>query len=132
LAAVTVDGKIHIIGGRFGASRDFTNLHDVYDPATDSWKSAPPLPTPRSSVAAALYRGMIVVDGGECNNGAIFNENEGYDVKAERWVTLAPMPTGLHGFGAAVVGPNLYFLGGANQCGGGPTKVSANVYAFTL
>lgn len=132
VGAVAVGGKIHIIGGRFGASRDFTGLHDVYDPATNTWTSAAPLPTPRSSVAAALYHGMIVVDGGECNNGAIFNENEGYDVKSDRWVTLATMPIGLHGFGAAVVGPTLYFLGGANQCGGGPTKVSANIFAFNL
>lgn len=132
IAAVTVDNKIHVIGGRFGSSRDFTGLHDVYDPATDTWSPAPPLPTARSSVAAALYRGLIVVDGGECNNGAIFNENEGYDVKTQRWITLTPMPTGLHGFGAAVVGSNLYFIGGASQCGGGAAKVSAGIFAFNL
>jgi N-acetylneuraminic acid mutarotase len=132
LAAVTVDNRIHVIGGRFGSSRDLTGLHDVYDPATDTWSAAPPLPTPRSSVAAALYRGLIVVDGGECNNGAIFNENEGYDVKTQRWLTLAPMPTGLHGFGGAVVGSNRYFPGGANQCGGGAAKVSSTIFAFNL
>lgn len=132
LAAVTVDNKIHVIGGRFGSSRDLTGLHDVYDPTTDAWSPAPPLPTARSSVAAAVYRGLIVVDGGECNNGAIFNQNEGYDVKTQRWITLTSMPTGLHGFGGAVVGSTLYFIGGANECGGGAAKVSAGILAFNL
>jgi N-acetylneuraminic acid mutarotase len=132
LAAVTVDDKIHIVGGRFGSSRDLTGLHDVYDPATDTWSSAPPLPTARSSVAAAVYHGLIVVDGGECNNGAIFNQNEGYDVKTQRWIALTSMPIGLHGFGAAAVGSTLYFVGGANECGGGAAKVSATIFAFNL
>ena len=29
-----------------------------------------------------------------------------------RWRTLAPMPAGRHGFGAAVIGANAYFVGG--------------------
>jgi len=132
LAAVTVDNKIHVIGGRFGSSRDLTGLHDVYDPATDTWSPAPPLPTARSSVAAAVYRGLIIVDGGECNNGAIFSENEAYNVETRRWVTLNPMPSGLHGFGGAVVGSTLFFAGGASQCGGGTAKVSASILAFNL
>jgi N-acetylneuraminic acid mutarotase len=132
LAAVTVDNTVHVIAGRFGSSRDLTGLHDVYDPTTDSWSPAAPLPTARSSVAAAVYRGLIVVDGGECNNGAIFNENEGYNIKTQRWEPLAPMPTGLHGFGGAVAGSTLYFIGGASQCGGGTAKVSAEIFAFSL
>jgi N-acetylneuraminic acid mutarotase len=132
LAAVAAGDKIHVIGGRFGSSRDLTGMHDVYDPATDTWTSGPPLPTARSSVAAALYRGLIVVAGGECDNGAIFNNNEGFDVTTQRWITLTPMPTGLHGFGGAVVGSNLYFIGGATQCGGGAAKVSADIYTFSL
>ena len=40
-----------------------------------------------------LYRGLIVVTGGECNNGKPFVENEAFDVKTGRWSTLAPMPS---------------------------------------
>lgn len=118
LAAVAVDGKLHVIGGRFGSSRDNTGMHDVYDPATNTWEPAPAMPTPRSSVAAALYHGLIVVDGGECNGGVTFNQNEAFDPKAGRWIALAPMPAGRHGFGAAAVGDYVYFAGGALGCGG--------------
>ena len=116
MAVVAVDGKIHVIGGRFANPVDRTDLHEVYDPATNTWSTAAPLKTPRSAVAAALYRGMIVVDGGEWPpEMRNFTENEGYDPKTNSWVSLKPMPEGSHGFGAGVIGPNLYFVGGATQ-----------------
>jgi len=119
LAVVAAAGKIHAIGGRFGSSRDNTNMHDIYDPATNTWQPGAPMPTPRSSVAAALYHGSIVVDGGECNAGVTFDQNEAYDLKTARWITLSAMPAGRHGFGAAAAGDTLYFAGGALGCGGG-------------
>ena len=98
---------------------DRTDIHDVYDPASDSWSKAAPLKTARSAVAAALYRGMIVVDGGELpSEKRTFTENEGYDLKSDKWVALAPMPHGRHGFGAGAIGNNLYFVGGALGPGG--------------
>jgi hypothetical protein len=54
--------------------------------------------------AAQLYKDMILVLGGELPPSHTFPENEGYDGKLDRWVTLAPMPAGRHGFGGAVIG----------------------------
>jgi N-acetylneuraminic acid mutarotase len=130
LAVVAAEGKIHAIGGRFGSSRDNTGMHDIYDPATNTWQPGLPLPTPRSSVAATLYQGLIVVDGGECNAGVTFDQNEAYDVKASRWTTLATMPAGRHGFGAAAIGDAIYFAGGALGCGGG--GLTNELLAFRL
>jgi hypothetical protein len=119
MAVVASEGKIHAIGGRLTGPADRTGQHDVYDPVTNAWTSAAPLPTPRSGVAAVLYKGMILVLGGELPPGHTFPENEGFDAKADRWVTLAPMPAGRHGFGGAVIGPNVYFVGGSLTPGGG-------------
>jgi N-acetylneuraminic acid mutarotase len=132
MATVVVDGKIHVIGGRFTSPVDRTGMHEIYDPATDSWSDAPPLKTPRSAVAAALYRGMIVVDGGEYPpENKTWTENEAYDLKSKSWFTLTPMPqTGSHGFGAAVIGPNLYFVGGSTLPGGG--GLTDRLLSFTL
>src|SRR5215471_882216 len=58
-------------------------------------------------VAAALYKGMILVLGGELPNHT-FVENEAYDPTRGRWVALAPMPAGRHGFGGAAIGSNVY------------------------
>ena len=101
MVVIAVDGKIHVIGGRFKGPLDRTGLHEVYDPATDKWTSAAPLPTPRSGLASAYYHGLILVLGGELPPDHTFAENEGYDPKTDRWTTLAPMPHGRHGFGGA-------------------------------
>jgi hypothetical protein len=77
--------------------------------------------TPRSGVAGALYRGLILVLGGELPPDHTFPENEGYDAKTGRWLTLAPMPHGRHGFGGSAIGGNAYFVGGNLMPGGKET-----------
>ena len=57
MAVVAAEGKIHAVGGRFGASNEPTDMHDIYDPATNSWTAGPPLPTARSGLAYTLYQG---------------------------------------------------------------------------
>jgi len=118
---LAVDGKIHAIGGRFKSALERTGLHEVYDPAADKWFSAAPLPTPRSGLASAFYRGMILVLGGELPPDRTFPENEAYDPKTDRWTTLAPMPHGRHGFGGASIGDDAYFVGGNLEPGGSGT-----------
>jgi hypothetical protein len=70
-------------------------LHEVYDPATDKWTSATPLPTLRSGLAGTYYRGLILVLGGGLPPDRIFAENKGYDPKTDRWTTLKPAGTAL-------------------------------------
>lgn len=140
LGIIAVGGKIHVFGGRTNDTHDNVARHDVYDPATDRWSTAAPLPTARSSGAAVLYHGLILYTGGECKdprpgpvaNGTIatFATNEAYDRKTGRWLTLAPLPAGLHAYGADAVGAYAYFVGGALGCGGGP--MTAQVWAFGL
>jgi N-acetylneuraminic acid mutarotase len=129
MAAVTVDGKIHLVGGRFGANEDMTGLHDIYDPATDSWSSAPPLPTPRGGGAGTLFQNMILFLGGE-DDKRTYDENEGFDLRTNRWIGLAPMPTGRHGFGIAALGKYLYVASGAK--GRGADDPTNELLAFSL
>jgi N-acetylneuraminic acid mutarotase len=129
MAIAVVDGRIHAIGGRFNTPAENTDMHDVYDPASNTWTTAAPLPTPRSGVAAVVYRGLILVDGGECNNGKPFAENEAFDVKTGRWSTLAPMPSGRHGIQAATDGTAVYVPGGAPACA---TASSDTLLTFAL
>lgn len=129
MAAVAVDGKIHVVGGRFGANEDSTGLHDIYDPATQIWTSGPLMPTPRGGGSGAFYHGMVVYLGGEDDKRA-YNENEGFDVKTNRWVTLAPMPTPHHGIGVTAIGNMLYVAGGGQSRGN--RQVTNDLLAFTI
>jgi N-acetylneuraminic acid mutarotase len=124
MALVAADGKLHAIGGRFTSPVDRTGEHDVYDPATNSWTDAAPLPTPRSGLSYTLYKGLIMVLGGEFPpEDRTFNENEAFDVKANVWRTLAPMPAGRHATAAVTDGANVYLAGGSLKPGGGaPTN----------
>ena len=64
--AVAVDGRIHVIGVRFSVGdEDMTDLHEIYDAATDSWSVAAPMPTPRGGISGAFHQGMIFILGAE-------------------------------------------------------------------
>ena len=74
---------------------------------------------------------MIFIVGGESGSGGpTFVENEAFDPKSNKWMTLAPMPAGRHAFGLAVVDSTLYVAAGAHGSGG--TGITPDVVAFTL
>jgi len=129
LVAVAAGGKLHVIGGRFGNNDQRSDLYDVYDPETGKWTSAPALPTPRGGISGTLYRGLIVVMGGE-DEKRTYDENEAFDVEAQRWSVLAPLPGGRHGHGVAAAGGSVYVAGGALQRGG--AGVIGELLSFTL
>jgi N-acetylneuraminic acid mutarotase len=104
-------------------------MHEIYDPATDRWSSAPPLPAPRSSLAVAFYHGLILVIGGETTMDSIA-DNDGFDVKQNRWVKLAPLPSPRHGIAGAAIADAAYFAGGARGVGANGT--SDQIFAFKL
>jgi N-acetylneuraminic acid mutarotase len=67
LAAATIDGRIHVVGGEsFGdGSRTFPE-QAAYDPEIDRWQTLEGLPTARHGLAAAAYDGeLYVIAGGE-------------------------------------------------------------------
>ena len=88
-----------------------------------------PLPTPRSGLAYALYQSLILMLGGELAPNT-FPENEAYDPKTKSWKTLAPMPGGRHGTGAAVTEGRVYIAGGSLKPGSG--EVTNQLIVFNL
>jgi N-acetylneuraminic acid mutarotase len=62
LAAVEMDGRIHVFGGE--TTRRVFQEHEVYDSRSRTWTEAQPLPTPRHGVAAAVLAGRIYLIGG--------------------------------------------------------------------
>jgi hypothetical protein len=85
---------------------------------------------PRSAAAwrSRLYHGRILAIGGE-RGGGTFTNNEAYDPRTNRWETLAPLPEGRHGTGAAVIGEALYLPAGGPVNGG--SKQSDSLFIFT-
>jgi hypothetical protein len=72
---------------------------------------------------------MIVVLGGELPPST-FAENEAFDPKSMSWRTLASMPAGRHGTGAAVIGNNIYVAAGSLKPGSG--EVTDQLIVFMM
>ena len=126
---VTIEDRIHVVGGRVDSFHTNSNLHHAYDAREDKWYVRAPLPTARSGHGSVLYRGQIFVMGGEGTN-RVFGQNEGYDPKADTWFSYAPMPTPRHGLGAVAIGDYIHVAGGGPIMGG--AIQSAVHEAFTL
>jgi hypothetical protein len=61
-----VNGKVYLIGGATGTRQAYweTNTVDIYDPATNTWSSGVPLPTPIDDhVTLALNNDIYVISG---------------------------------------------------------------------
>ena len=63
---VALNGKIHAIGGR-DLERKTVATHEIYDPATNTWSMAAPLPRARDHLGIAIAAGRIHVFGGRTN-----------------------------------------------------------------
>lgn len=141
-AAGVVNGKIYVIGGRVGSSvittSSNTNVVEVYDPATDLWGAAGlRMPTPRSGMGWATYKGKIYIVGGQMYDEHVFaviRAVEAYDPATNTWTILPTMQTARHGVNVAAIGNRLYVIGGHIQAagtGGEDANSDANeVYEF--
>ncbi len=97
---------IYAIGGRIDTPAHNTSYVDVYDPKSDNWTSAAPLPAPRSGMAVADYEGGILAMGGEqAGMTSAFKSNFAYDPTSDGWSPsmTSTLPEGRHGTGAVVV-----------------------------
>jgi N-acetylneuraminic acid mutarotase len=65
LASDAVNGLIYAIGG---ADSSFLNTVEVYNPASNSWSTAAPMPTARYDLAAADINGLVYAIGGYNNS----------------------------------------------------------------
>ena len=133
-------GRIHAISGRIINTDGAVPTHEVYDPATNKWTPAAPLPTARDHVGIAVD-GKIHIYGGRksnavkgrvglhhvCDPGSdkwgeaapmpVFGQqrhlravSRAYDPKTDRWRLLAPIPVERHAQAAAVAGNKPYMI----------------------
>ena len=107
------------------------------EPDRGSWRTAAPMPTKRTEVAAAALDGKIYVVGGfekpslgNVMNFAITPSVEMYDPVTDRWTPKAPLPVGLHHVGIGVVDRRLYVIGGYAKSGFTVWNPVATVYAY--
>jgi N-acetylneuraminic acid mutarotase len=133
-ALAAANGKIYVMGG-FVAPQDtqipvggaWQPIDDAweYDPAADSWKSLPPLPSKRGAAVAVEAGGKIYVIGGVTTvegskdpfftffgPARVLTTNDVYDPATNKWESRRPMTVARnHAFAGAVNG-KIYVIGG--------------------
>ncbi|HET7842359.1 MAG TPA: kelch repeat-containing protein [Terriglobia bacterium] len=126
-SAATVNGKIYVVGGAgtSGTCGSRVGTLEVYDPATGSWSTRAPMPTPRDSTAAVAVGERLYVIGGDNICLGMLSTVEVYDPITDTWTTKAPMPTPRSGLAAAVVDGIVYAIGGVNFTSGWLATVEA-------
>lgn len=108
-------GKLHVIGGYAQGQVD-KPYHHVYDPASDRWQEAAPLPRGANHVGVVADAGRIYALGGFTEqNRASDTKAFVYDVAADRWSAIAPMPRPRGAGAVAAVGGKIYHIGGATD-----------------
>jgi N-acetylneuraminic acid mutarotase len=127
VGGAVVGGTFYALGGRANGVENVKNTVFAYSLSAGTWSRRSPLPTPRGGVAAAVIGATIFVLGGEGNpdpdSHGVYDDNEAYDTANDAWRVLPPMPTPLHGTGAAVVGSTIYVPGGAPRTRLAPTDL---------
>lgn len=116
-SGAAVAGKLYAVGGKDSAGHRSSVF--VYDPATDSWSSAPDLPGAAvENAAATTWNGKLYVFGGSTGpfSGAVDNAHV-FDPATQQWNPLAPLPTARGGATASVLAGSIYVCGGMDGSG---------------
>ncbi|MFM2409287.1 MAG: hypothetical protein RL481_115, partial [Pseudomonadota bacterium] len=118
VGVTALGGKVYVIAGSATLSEtDYkastTTVH-VYDPATDRWSNAAPLPWATSHAAIAVLGGKIYAVGGFDDIVHIGPQSKFavYNPKRNNWTELPPLPTARGSIALAAVGGKLHALGG--------------------
>ena len=115
--------RILVWVGLTGAALSITSTNGAAAAETadvpGSWGVGTDMPTPRTEVTSALVDGTVLVAGGFLMNGSHTDLVEAYDIAANSWSTLQPLPAGLDHAGAATVGGKIYVVGGYLSFGQG-------------
>ncbi|MDB6056818.1 MAG: Kelch repeat-containing protein [Verrucomicrobiales bacterium] len=131
--------KFYVFGGRAGSAgtiEDGFNTVQVYDPATDIWRSSDntnsgiaPMPIGRSGVAKApYYNGEFYLIGGEtltspgATNG-VFSRVDIYNPGLNTWRAGTPMPTARYAISPLLASGRIYVVSGSTHSGYGTSTI---------
>ena len=126
LGVAAVNDKIYAIGGTTArgsipsipgsAVLGFVDIggivgtNEEYDPATNTWTTKTPMPTPRIVFATAVYNNKIYCMGGKTSDGYV-DVNEVYDPATDTWETKTSMPEARGWLTANVVDNRIFVIG---------------------
>lgn len=127
--AAALNGIIYTFGGSRGDTP--VDVVEFYNPATNQWRSAGPMPLPLSAQSAVSLGNRIYLFGGVASEGGLLRPDVWrYHPGSDEWNVLpSPMPTPRQGMAATVFDGRIHLIGG----GGGwvrPKRCQRNLRAI--
>jgi hypothetical protein len=127
--ANVVRDKIYVMGGAIfpqGIIKTSASNY-VYDPATDSWSTMAPVPTPVEGYASAVLDDKIYIIGGGTTTGFPIDASKTvqiFDPESNQWSNGTSIPTGVSCAGACTTSglfapERIYVVGGTTRVSGG-------------
>ena len=123
-SGASLNEKIYIIGG-FNNKGKTTNTVEYYDPKTDKWSTASPLPERLDHPAAAVYNSTLYVVGGYTREDNTWTRHGNpsdklfiYNPSDDKWDEGMSMPQGRGALTANFINGTLYAVGGIDNSGG--------------
>ncbi|MDG6988710.1 MAG: hypothetical protein JRN21_05215 [Nitrososphaerota archaeon] len=107
---------IYAIGGQ-NAGSPALNTVEAYDPATNAWMAAPPLPVAVTNATAFSIGGLIYVVGGTNATGGLVDLTQVYDPLTNMWASGPAYPTLASGLASASNGTRGFAFGGTGLSG---------------
>ena len=123
-ATAVVNGLVYTMGGmnQIDSPEAYLGTVEVYDPETDSWESAAPMPMPRITPAVGVIGGEIYLAGGYVWDGVetgFLDRLDRFDPETGMWTELAPMSLPRSLAAGVVLDGLFYVIGGWTDAGGG-------------
>jgi len=127
LSANIIDDRIYLIGGkRYASVAPFhgeTDINEVYDPSTDTWKTKSPIPTAVIGYGSVVLDKNIYIFGGSrvsstSGSALVVSNNQIYNSQTDAWSMAAALPDPAS-YGGAITTDGLmapvlaYFIGGS-------------------
>ncbi|MRR32322.1 hypothetical protein EG834_18785, partial [bacterium] len=113
--AVLMGEKIYMPGGQMADGKP-TAVLEIYDPRTDQWETAAPMPIALSRFALAAFEGNLYVFGGwdgKNYSAAVYQ----YKAAEDTWLIREPMSQPRADSAAAPLGTKIILAGGENANG---------------
>ncbi len=110
--SVTHRGKIYVAGGTVARGPRVKTL-EIYDIATNTWKTGAPMPNAREG-DLALWRGQIIATGGyngASQNGGVLTAVDAYDIAKGKWRTLPALSQPISAHHVITSGDWLFLFG---------------------
>ncbi len=108
-------GRMHVVGG-YGEGQFNRAYHTVYDPGSNRWYDAAPLPRGANHVAVAAHAGRVYALGGFIEqNRRSDNLAFIYEVAEDRWREIARLPRPRGAAAAVELAGKIHLIGGATD-----------------